>query len=124
MVGTVGVDMIDGGIEISDDFDAEDEGHPLLIEVILAGRHHGGVPVSIAQNGQRIGGRAQLDVTLGETCGQDRQELIGNLSTDQNRIQRVADARTLHLGIFDHIEANAPGPRSHRHRGGRPRYRR
>ena len=94
MVGTVGIDMLDGIIKRINDLHCHDQ-------VIIFS-----IPISICSwlhVNDRLGPliAAQLDAMSPQTLGQDRQIGSGHVLVNQQLFGRVADGWPLHLGI-DH----------------------
>ena len=98
-------DVLQGGVEPVHDADGQHEVEVLLVPVGGRGRPR----VRQAPHGLRAA--AHLHAGLGEPRRHLRQEALGDGAVDQQRLQRVADARPLGLGVDDdrrrHVEIGA-----------------
>ena len=72
MFGAVFVDVVNGFVQPGNDLDAENEGQPLLIEVVGASGQDGSPVSAVLQEGEGGFGGAQFDMMLGQTRGRER----------------------------------------------------
>lgn len=93
VVRAVGVDVLDRGIDVIDDFDREDFFQILGRPIFLGGGDE------VGQDGEAVFAASELNPFFTEDGGDFGEKLVGDRFLDQQGFERVADTGFLDLGI-------------------------